>query len=404
MPSINLTAAKMKFLKPEPGKQVDYFDKKLPGFFVRVSPRGRKTFGVLYRQGGRLRRMTLGTSPPLTLAGARKDATSVLRDAAHGLDPAADKILDRRADSFEQTAADYLEQYAKPKKKSWKGDEWMIKKYIIPEFGTVHAKEIARRDVRTMLDRIARSTPIMANRVRALLNKIFNWAILNELIETNPVYLVPMPCKERKRQRVLSEDEIKRLWTALNMVPKGDKAHRKYRSLTACILKLQLLTAQRSKEVRGMEWTELELDKGWWTIPGEKTKNGLAHRVPLTSQAIRVIEEAKRLCETKLSQYVFPGPRGGHIANVQNAIRRKRTQLGIEFRGHDLRRTAASMMTGMGIPRLTVSKILNHVEPGVTAVYDRHSYDKEKRDALETWAKCLVIIVSGLQLAQTSES
>ena len=92
------------------------------------------------------------------------------------------------------------------------------------------------------------------------------------------------------------------------------------------------------------------------------------------------------------------------MANPQKALERIHAATGIEFRGHDLRRTAASMMTGMGTPRLTVSKILNHVEPGVTAVYDHHSYDQEKREALEAWSKRLMILVSELQVVEQSEA
>lgn len=89
------------------------------------------------------------------------------------------------------------------------------------------------------------------------------------------------------------------------------------------------------------------------------------------------------------------------MANPGKAIQRIQAASGVDFRGHDLRRTAASMMTSVGIPRLTVSKILNHVEPGVTAVYDRHSYDNEKRAALETWARKLTLMVSDLKEVKT---
>jgi integrase len=150
-----------------------------------------------------------------------------------------------------------------------------------------------------------------------------------------------------------------------------------------------------------MEWSDI--DGEWWTIPGSKTKNRLAHRVPLAPVALRIIEEMKSLVEGKgktkqpLPAFVFPGPRGGHIENVQKAIQRIRNSTGIAFRGHDLRRTAATQMTSMGIPRLTVRKILNHVEPGVTQIYDRYSYDIEKREALEIWSKRLLLMVSDLR-------
>ena len=155
-----------------------------------------------------------------------------------------------------------------------------------------------------------------------------------------------------------------------------------------------------------MEWNDLDLDTAWWTIPAEKSKNRLAHRVPLTPLALRIISQMQSLTGgAKTNQYVFPSPKGdGPIENVQKAIQRIKESTGINFVGHDLRRTAASMMTGMGVPRLVVGKILNHVEPGVTKVYDRHSYDKEKREALESWSKRLMVLVSGLQAMQKTEA
>jgi len=152
-----------------------------------------------------------------------------------------------------------------------------------------------------------------------------------------------------------------------------------------------------------MEWNDLDLNTAWWTIPAEKSKSGLAHRVALTSMALRIISQMESLSRgAKSSAYVFPSPKGdGPIENVQKAIQRIKKSTGIDFVGHDLRRTAASMMTGMAIPRLVVGKILNHVEPGVTKVYDRHSYDKEKREALESWSRRLMVLVSDLQVVQT---
>jgi integrase len=207
-------------------------------------------------------------------------------------------------------------------------------------------------------------------------------------------------------ESALTEDEIKKVWAALDQATEGKKAQRKLRLLTAGSLKLRLVTAQRGGEVQLMEWSDLDLDTAWWTIPAEKSKNGLAHRVPLTPLALRIISQMQSLTGgAKTNPYVFPSPKGnGPIENVQKAIQRIKESTGIDFVGHDLRRTAASMMTGMGVPRLVVGKILNHVEPGVTKVYDRHSYDKEKREALESWSKHLMVLVSGLQAMQKTEA
>jgi integrase len=397
MPSIKFTAAKIKFLEGVQGKQVDYFDKTLPGFFLRISQDGKKSFGVMYRTGRRLRRMKLGAYPLLTLAKAHQEATKALRNAELGQDPAAEKKRNRDAETFEQVALEYLERHAKAKKKSWEEDKRVINKDLIPEFGKQHAKDITRRDVRAFLERKSTTAPIMANRIRALIRKIFNWAITADIVESNPVYLVPAPGKERQRDRVLNEDEIKCVWNAIDADKNdADDSHKKVKTLSAGIMKLRLLTAQRGAEVMSMEWNELDTKMGWWTIPGEKTKNGLSHRVPLTAPALTIIREMKSAVENDAySKFVFPSPKGDtHISNPQKALERIQKATNIDFVGHDFRRTAASLMTGMGIQRLTVKKILNHVEREITAVYDRYSYDAEKREALDAWAKRLIQIVA----------
>lgn len=409
MPTINLTAAFVEKVKAK-DKRIDYFDTSLPGFSLRVSEKGIKTWCVSYRFGGKWTRYTFASFPVIKLAEARQTAADALHDVAHGINPATKKKVERNSETFDYLASEYLERHAKLKKKSWGEDERIIKTDLLPVFGGTRAKDITRRDVRALLDRKATTAPIMANRIRATLRKMFNWGILNEIVESNPVYLVPVPAKDRQRDRILTENEIKTVWKALdNEVRDADKSHRKRQAFTAGSLKLRLLTAQRGGEVMSMEWTEIDGD--WWTIPGTKTKNGLTHRVPLTPFALRITEDMKLLAEGEgkkkkaLSQFVFPSPKGNSpIANPQKALERLHKTTGISFRGHDLRRTAASMMTSMGIQRLTVQKILNHVEPGVTAVYDRHSYDKEKRQALESWSKRLMVLVSGLEEADAESA
>jgi integrase len=143
--------------------------------------------------------------------------------------------------------------------------------------------------------------------------------------------------------------------------------------------KLRLLTAQRGGEVTAMRWQDLDLDGGWWTIPAGASKNRLAHRVPLTGSVVTVLKSLQPN-DSATAEYVVAGARGKRQQSEAAA-----TFTVENFRGHDLRRTAASMMASGGIPRLTISKILNHVERSVTAVYDRHSYDPEKAAALAWW-------------------
>jgi integrase len=159
-----------------------------------------------------------------------------------------------------------------------------------------------------------------------------------------------------------------------------------------------------------MRWTDI--DGEWWTIPAEFAKNGLSHRVPLSPQAMRVLDQVRKITEKQdkkadrePSEWVFPNPirREDHIYECQKLAQRVRKESKVDFRAHDFRRTAASMMAGMGIPRLVIGKILNHVEPGVTKVYDRHSYDKEKQEALDAWGARVSRIVSELELIKTDE-
>jgi integrase len=225
----------------------------------------------------------------------------------------------------------------------------------------------------------------MANRTLALVRKMFNFAIERDWLEANPCHMVKRPGVEKPRDRVLSEDEIKRVWAAL------DREH----DIVAALFRLRLLTAQRGGEVQGAAWSEIDLVSGWWTIPAERSKNGLAHRVPLSPQAVRILKGLKAEAK-KDATWVFPSTRktGPHINHAQKGIERVVERSGVEFRGHDLRRTAASLMVGGGVPRLVVQKILNHVESGVTLVYDRHSYDPEKRAALDYWGRRVEAIVT----------
>jgi hypothetical protein len=130
--------------------------------------------------------MKLGTYPLLSLAKARTQAASALRKVELGQDPATEKQEDRHAQTFQQVALEYIERHAKTKQKSWGEDERILKKDLIPEFGKQLAKDITRKDVRALLDRKSATAPIMANRIRALLRKIFNWAIISEKTSVAP--------------------------------------------------------------------------------------------------------------------------------------------------------------------------------------------------------------------------
>lgn len=383
MPRLKLTDRTIRSLKPSERGQVDYFDVSLPGFGVRVSLGGEKAFVVLYRHERRFRRLTIGRYPQLSLKEARKTAKAHQHAVATGDDPAAKKREEREAETFKELAKVYLDLHAS-KKRSRDEDERIINKELIRKLGGMKATSIKSREIRDLVDGIAeRGSGIMANRTLALVRKIFNFAIQREIVTQNPCSGVARPAEERQRERVLSEDEIKAVWKACDGEP----------AWVAAAMRLYLLTAQRKNEILGMRWDEVDLNSGWWTIPSERAKNSRSHRVPLGPQTLLILKQLR--LRSGGSPFVFPSGRGdAPLVTIQKPVDRIRTATGIDFHVHDLRRTAASHMAGMGIARLTISKILNHVEKGVTAVYDRHSYDPEKREALLRWESQLLQIVS----------
>ena len=225
-------------------------------------------------------------------------------------------------------------------------------------------------------------------RTLAVTRRMFNFAVERDIIPTTPCYGFKAPTKENRRDRVLSPEEIRSFWKGLDDASMSE--------LSRLALKLQLVTAQRKGEIVSSEWEEFDLANGWWTIPAHKAKNGNAHRVPLSKLVLELLRQIKTVSGN--SKWLFPSPNSDkHVTPeaIDHTIRRnvdvfKNTK---HFTPHDLRRTAASHMTASGISRLVVSKILNHVENSVTAIYDRHSYDKEKKQAMEIWGAKLREIV-----------
>jgi integrase len=387
----NLTAAFVDAVKVE--KRTDYWDPTLAGFGLRVTEKGAKTWAVFYRHNGLPRKYTVGSYPALSLKDARKEAQKVLRDAALGLDPAAVKKAAREATAgvvtFGALAQQYLDGYAKDRKRSWKEDERMVNGDLAV-WKNRPALEISRKDVASLLDGIVkRGAPISANRTLALVSKIFNLAIGRGEVEMNPAFRFPKPAPENPHDRFLTDDEIKKLWKALD-----DKPARQ-----AAFVKLCLLTAQRAREVLGMAAAEVDFETGIWTIPGARTKNKKEHLVPLGPQAMTLIE-----CVKNGSPFIFPmrGVKPAPTRCFRLWIDDLRTDLKFEndWTCHDLRRTATTGMTKMhdGKPRVTrflTDRVTNHSDSGVGAIYDRYDYLDEKRDALTRWDARLAVIVSG---------
>ncbi len=415
MPTRRFTAQTVRSLRPRTGR-VDYFDSTTPGFGLRITSAGIKTWFFMYRVNGkRLRRWTIGRCPALSLADAREKIKIAAGDLAkEGIDPAASKTESRRARTIGQLGDEYLTKHAMVKKKSWRADDWQLKKDILPVWRHVPVAEIKRADVVALLDRIAdpegRNAPQSAVHVRRLLSKMFNFALARDYgIEYNPVQGTDPPAHGGRRTRVLDGREIGKLIQGLDY--ERDEGY----PLTAAWQRLILLTGQRPGEVLAMEWDKLELGKreGWWTV--RTSKNGDPIRAALSPQAIVCLaelanwarqrhDEIERNMEGRrerreFSRFVFPagararsrvivGGDGGaqmtyedrHMsAMLHKACERIREHAGVDdYNPHDLRRTAGTTMAELGVPRFIVERVLNHTDRTVTSVYDRYSYAKEK--------------------------
>lgn len=343
----------------------------------------------LYRYQGKARRVTLGTYPQTSLAEAHAKQAQAEKKLEAGIDPGAEQIslqeAQRLAPTVPALAYEYLERHAKPNKRSWREDDRILQKDILPHWKHKKAKDIKRREVISLLEDIVdRGAPIQANRTLAVIRKMFNFALQRDIVQVSPCAGVKAPAQERQKDRVLNNDELRLFWLGLEQA--------RMTRLVKLALKLQLLTAQRKGEVIAAEWNDISGDM--WTIPANKNK--LAHRVPLSRQALALLAELTTL--TGNSRWLFPSVKGNaHLlpTSVDHALRINQPVFGIAlFTPHDLRRTGASHMTALGISRLVVQKILNHKESGITAVYDRHGYDQEKRKALDTWGRKLEAIIN----------
>jgi integrase len=390
-----LTAAFIESAKPPQVGQACFWDRKVSGFGLRVSQGGRKSWVLLYRPKGQTnsRWLTLGTHPPLSLADARELAKDKLADIQKGGDPAADLRRSCGTSTFGELTRRYLVEWATEEKKesSKNEDERVINHDLLPAWEHHEAGVISRRDVRELVDRVyARGAKVQANRVLALISKLFNFAIDKDIVAINPAYKVKKPLQhEERRGRVLDVGEIRSIWKALETEP----------AVTAAMFKVLLLTGQRRGEVRGMCWAEIDLESGWWTIPGGRTgraKNKLSHRVPLVGEGLRILREL-HAAKSEKCDYVFVGRSGKRPrADLQKLIGRVIESSEVDgFRTHDLRRTVGTGLASLGTELTVIKKVLNHSEKGdVTAIYVRHGYDAEKRLALEKWDRRLHQIVT----------
>ena len=414
MPTTKLTQAAVDRLSVPSDKAVVYWDNQCPGFGLRISPRGRRTWIVMYRVAGRAVMETLGTTAQTpSVAQAREHARASMTRARDGVNPVAErreaeKEAAVKAMTFGEVAERFLAEhvernsapkYAREVRRIFDHD-------VLPRWRDRPAWEIAKQDVNDLLDAKAGSrerkrkgtrdgAATQANRTLTRLRTLFRWAVDMDLIEADPTTGVRQRIKEKPRDRVLDNDEIRAFWTGCDRLgwPFG------------ALLKLLLLTAQRRDEVGRLRWNELDLDKSTWTIPRERAKSDRAHIVHLSGPAIEII---KALPHT--GDLVFSGTGATAVSGYSQAKTRIDNLMTAQLREesgdpeaeivpwilHDLRRTATTGMAGLTIAPHVVDKILNHtggVIRSVAAIYNRFAYLDERKAALETWGRYVMDLV-----------
>lgn len=382
-------------------RQEDFWDSsfKMKGaqFGVRVYSSGRKEYFIRYRtQNGGRPAKNLGDVSVICLADARQEARKLVGQVYNGGDPAAERDAIRASRTFQELFEEFIkfmeQKVASDNRRNSTVTEYkrLLKIEVLPSFGYRKICDITKADIIALLQHMEgeRQCVAQARKLRALLHRIFKFAVERALLSASPCSDLPTGEKAKPRSRFLSEEEIPFLWSATLSVSDS----------MAMVYRLILLTGQRPGEVSGMRWSEIK--DGIWTIPGSRVKNKRDQVVPLSTYAQELLSNWKRVLIKRWTRnmregrminrdLVFPARHATGPTRYINKTCRKmvtREELA-KFTPHDLRRTAATHIRRLGFGRDTISQILNHAVQGVLVHYDHYQGLKEKQQALQAWGE-----------------
>jgi integrase len=368
-PADKLTDARVRSLPaPATSSRIAY-DGEVKGFGLRVTAAGAKAFVLNYRINGRERRLTIGDAGSWSTTAARAKAKALKRAIDDGHDPLGEREAERTAPTMAELTAHYLEHHL-PRKRasSQRDDRSMLERDVLPVLGKLKVADVRHGDVDRLHRQIGKRAPIRANRVVALLSKMFAIAVKLEWRADNPARGIERNPEER-RQRFLSPAEIARLAAVLADHPERT---------SAALVRFLLLTGARFGEAAGARWDHLDLERGTWTKPSSHTKQRAVHRVPLSAPALALLAELPHS-----GPYLFPGPTGKPITTIKTmwlGVVRKAEVPGL--RVHDLRHSYASILASAGMSLPIIGALLGHTQAATTQRY-AHLLDDPLRAATE---------------------
>jgi integrase len=356
---------------PDSGNRITY-DEEVKGFGVRVTVAGGRAFVLNYRRkaDGRERRWTIGSFPDWGTGAARDEAKRLKRLIDGGADPVGEHEGDRASPTVADMCTRFEEEYL-PRKKPWtqKSYRQQMAADILPVMRRLKVAAVTYAEVDRLHRDIGKRAPIHANRVLALLSKMFSLAIRWGWRPDNPCRGIERN-QEQKRRRYLSGDELARLTSAL-------AGHRDQQA--ANIIRLLLLTGARRGEVLAAEWNQFDLETGTWSKPGATTKQKTDHIIPLSAPARQLLADLHKA----RAGYLFPGRLGEHRRDIKNAWAAICKSAGIKgLRVHDLRHSFASSLAGAGYGLHIIGALLGHTQPSTTHRYS-HLTDDPLRAATE---------------------
>ncbi len=400
---MKLTQRKIETLECPPGaKDALVFDDEQRGLGVRVTANGGKSYLAQYTFAGKKRRIPLGSCSAISLAAARDAVRSILGDVARGNDPAADRKeaaleAQRKAAGEALTLEALLEQWGAlrlaDRRERYAAEAVRAIKYAFAKHLKAPAADLDRAAVVRVLDNLTKNgKAAMSSRTAAYGRACYHWATKRGSLTVNPFQDLPL-APVVKRERVLTDDELRSVWRATSG-PGSFNA----------IIRTLMITGQRREEVAGMTWDEIAPDLSTWTIPGSRAKNGEEHIVPLSPQARAILRAAPRFDrdDDGEPELVFPG-RVGSFNGFSKSKAALDEASGVEdWRLHDLRRTVATGLQKLGVRLEVTEAVLNHVSgsrAGIVGVYQRHTWSDEKQAALNAWGEHVAAIVEGREAA-----